>query len=73
MVSEVVGECLDKIEQLRDALEFALEAPEEIQKIMTDNSLVIDNLDDKMQKLAFTIYTKLVAVADKAERTLKGD
>ncbi len=60
-------------EAIRDALEFALEAPSEIQKIMKDNNLVINDLDDKMQKLAFTIYTKLVAVADKAERTLKGD
>ncbi len=62
-----------EIKRLRDALEFALKAPKEIQKIMTDNSLVIDNLDDKMQKLAFTVYSKLVAVADKAERALKED
>ncbi|KKN78986.1 hypothetical protein LCGC14_0344620 [marine sediment metagenome] len=61
------------IQDMQEALEFALEAPGEIQKIMTDNNLVIDDHDDKMQKFAFTIYTKLVAVADKAERALKGD
>jgi hypothetical protein len=59
-----------EIEQSREALEFALEAPGEIQKIMGHHNLRITDLDDPMQKLAFTIYTKLVAVSDRANRAL---
>jgi hypothetical protein len=36
-------------------------------RIMDENHLVIDNLHDPMQKLAFTFYTNLVEIAKKSE------
>lgn len=37
-------------------------------RIMHENHLVIDNLHDPMQKLAFTFYTNLVEIAQKSEQ-----
>jgi hypothetical protein len=41
-------------------------------RIMRENNLVIDNLDDNMQKLAFTFYTDLCEIDRQAERVLEG-
>jgi len=38
-----------------------------IQRIMRKQGLAFDNLDAPMQKLAFTIYTDLVELAEAAE------
>lgn len=44
--------------------------PGEAQRIMRENGLVIDDLDDPMQKLAFTFYSDLAELASKAEAAL---
>lgn len=41
-------------------------APERMQQIMRANGLVLDNLDDPMQKLAFTLYNELLRLEDRA-------
>jgi hypothetical protein len=41
-----------------------------MQAIMRKHGLVIDNLDDPMQKLAFTLYTELVEISLQAEQAL---
>jgi len=37
------------------------------QEMMRRNGFVIDNLDDRWQKLAFTLYTDIVALSSDAE------
>ena len=71
--TDLIARMVPEIERLREALRVALEAPFQIQQIMRDNDLALDDLDDKMQKLAFTIYTKMCAVSDTACRALETD
>jgi hypothetical protein len=42
-------------------------------RIMRENHLVLDNLNDPMQKLAFTFYTNLVEIAQKSEGLFEGE
>jgi hypothetical protein len=60
----------DLVEGLVDAAKEALVKPQEIHEIMRREGLKIDNHDDPMQKLAFTIYTKLVSVVSGLEHAL---
>ncbi len=62
-----------RVEKLEAALEFALEAPSEIQKLMRDVDIVIDDLEGRMRKFAFAVYAKLVAVSDAADRELEAE
>ena len=39
-------------------------------KKMEDNGFVIDNLDDRWQKLAFTLYTDIAALSTEAEQII---
>jgi hypothetical protein len=41
------------------------------QETMRRNGFVIDNLDDKWQKLAFTFYTDIAALSTEAEHILE--
>ena len=41
--------------------------PARMQAIMQENGLALDDLDDPMQKLAFTFYSELVGAASTAE------
>jgi len=41
------------------------------QEMMRRNGFVIDNLDDRWQKLAFTLYTDIVALSSDAEQILE--
>ena len=59
------------IDRLRVFADAAAAAPGEIQQIMRKHGLRIDNHNDPMQKLAFTIYTKLVALAEQADAYTK--
>lgn len=50
--------------------------PVEIQEMMRREDIVLDNLDNRMQKFAFTLYTMLATDAGQAERAIakaKGD
>ena len=40
------------------------------QEMMRRNGFVIDNLDDKWQKLAFTLYTDIAALSVEAEQII---
>jgi len=40
-------------------------------RILEVNNFVIDNLDDRWQKLAFTLYTDIAAMSTEAEQILK--
>lgn len=59
---------MDKIDGF---LQEVLDAPINIQVIMRNHGLAFTDLDDPMQKLAFTIYTDLVELALKAENLLE--
>jgi len=39
-------------------------------KKMLDNGFVIDNLEDRWQKLAFTLYTDIAALSIEAEQII---
>lgn len=59
--------------RMRKLLQDISNAPFKIRAIMRDNDLQIDDLDDPMQKLAFTVYTRLAAIASAAESILEGE
>jgi len=54
-------------DEARKALDFTEQAPGRIQEIMRSNGLVIDDLGDAHQKLAFTVYTELCECASQCE------
>ena len=54
-------------DEAREALDFTEQAPGRIQEIMRSNGLVIDDLGDAHQKLAFTVYTELCECASQCE------
>jgi hypothetical protein len=41
------------------------------QEMMRRNGFIIDNLNDRWQKLAFTLYTDIVALSSEAEQILQ--
>lgn len=45
--------------------------PDKMVRIMRENGIVIDDLDDKMQKMVFTLYTELVAIMNEAKGILE--
>ena len=61
----------DKAEAQRDALLEALQGvynkPDEAVSIMKEHHIVIDNLDDTMQKFAFTLYSMLLELQTEAQ------
>ena len=56
-----------ELNEARKALDFTEQAPGRIQEIMRSNGLVIDDLGDAHQKLAFTVYTELCECASQCE------
>ena len=54
-------------ERLRKLAAQVASQPEEMQAIMRQEGLKIDNFDNPMQKLAFTFYSVLCELANKAE------
>jgi len=62
-----------RIEELEDFLVKVKCAPDAIVEIMRDNRLVIDNHKQPMQKLAFTMYSRLVALASAAKALIGGE
>ena len=57
--------------ELKGALGKAVTKPKEMQDLMRKHGLKIDNLDDSMQKLAFTFYTELCELSREAENVLE--
>jgi len=55
---------------LVEACKVAQMKPGEVRKVMEDNDFVIDNLKDRWQKLAFTLYTIIVETATDAEAAI---
>lgn len=51
---------------LLEACEVTATLPDEAQEIMRREGFVIDNLDDRWQKFAFTLYTMIAASASQA-------
>lgn len=45
-------------------------SPKMAREIMRNNDFVIDNLDDRWQKLAFTFYTMIVELSVEAENLI---
>ena len=62
-----IAELERELEEAREALDFTEQAPGRIQEIMRSNGLVIDDLGDAHQKLAFTVYTELCECASQCE------
>lgn len=55
---------------LLEVAEKVRDKPKEALKIMEKNGFVIDNLEDRWQKLAFTFYTIIVESAISAEEAI---
>jgi len=58
------------VADLLEACEIAAGRTGEVQAMMTREGFVIDDLDDRWQKFAFTLYTMLAADAGHAERAI---
>jgi hypothetical protein len=58
---------------LRAALAQVEEAPSAMVEMMRRNNLVLENLDDPMTKLAFTLYSEMLELADAAKSALQAE
>lgn len=52
------------------ALEKAVEMPANCRRIMAEQGLIIDDLNDPIKKLAFTFYSEIVELANLAQACL---
>jgi len=57
-------------EDLLAACELAANRPAEVQAMMRREGFVIDDLEDRWQKFAFTLYTMLVGNATQAQTAI---
>ena len=67
---------LGAADELLAACEVAATRPSEVQAMMRREGFVIDDLEDRWQKFAFTLYTMLVGNATQAQAAIdkaKGD
>jgi hypothetical protein len=60
-------------EELVEFAKWAQHFQPDALRIMHENRLVLDNLNDPMQKLAFTFYANLVEIAQKSEGLFEGE
>lgn len=67
---EANGRILAAAPEMYDELEVATKRPKEALDMMEREGFVFDNLDDRWQKLAFTLYTTIVDASGKAEAVL---
>ena len=58
------------VPDLLAACELAANRPAEVQAMMRRERFVIDNLEDRWQKFAFTLYTMLVGNATQAQAAI---
>ena len=57
-------------DKLAAALQHVAEAQPKVLALMAQHGIVIDNLDDKMQKWAFTLYTEICDIESVARTAL---
>lgn len=55
---------------MKEFLRTVSNKPKEMLKICEKNNFVFDNLDNRWQKLAFTFYSEIVELGNKAEQLL---
>jgi hypothetical protein len=63
---------LTRYNEAEGLLQDITKAPQEMQEMMRREGFAINNLDDRWQKLAFTLYTRIVSMATGADAFLKG-
>ena len=65
----------DDIIRLFENMKFILNPikrrPEEIREIMNKNNIIIDDLEDIMQKFAFTLYSDIAMYSEQANELLE--
>jgi hypothetical protein len=66
-LADAIQRFLEEPDPLEHLIELAKGAAPKAREIMRKHDLSIDDLDDPMQKLAFTFYTDLCEVGDAAE------
>jgi hypothetical protein len=65
------ADTLAHIKGLEGLLREITQAPQRMQDMMRREGFAIDNLNDRWQKLAFTLYTEIVSMATEADACLK--
>ena len=70
---EVAAEWAEEVVQLEAALIEIRPKQAEAVEMMKANGFVIDDLDDRWQKLAFTLYNYLVEIRSIADIVLGGE
>jgi len=61
----------EQIATVKKFLEVVKNQIEKDKEMLRKNGFVIDNLDDRWQKLAFTLYTDIAALSCEAEQILE--
>lgn len=61
------------VKELEEAATFTVNTPAHIQDIMRREGFKLDNLEDRWQKLVFTVYTELCECASKCEAALDSE
>lgn len=54
------------VNDIKEFLEYVAKSPYEMQEVMVKNGFVINDLNDRWQKLAFTLYTRIVSLSSRA-------
>ena len=70
ILCDLVAECQQRRDRLAEVVKLSRTKQQQALKVMKDNDLKIDDLDDQMQKLAFTFYNYLVELSMRAEVAL---
>ncbi len=70
-VGSLGADMLAYIKGLEGLLREFTHTPQEMQEMMRREGFAIDNLDDRWQKLAFTLYAQIVSMATEADNYLK--
>lgn len=64
------GRLISAAPDMYESCEFSRDALKQIVAMIKREGFVIDNLDDRWQKLAFSLYTMLVENASQSEQAL---
>ena len=61
---------LGEIERLRMVLQYVAEAPARVQAWLRANGVAFKDLDDRWQRVGFSLYTEIVEMAAEAKDVL---
>ena len=61
---------LDEIERLREVLQYVADAPTRVQAWLRAHGVAFENLDDRWQRVGFSLYNEVLEMSAKAKAVL---